>query len=352
MAMIDIYRSNLLRKRNEYATLSQKKAQISSKIATEQSKQVSINHAISQTKSLQTVKSKVSELARSEKTIADLNKDIADVDKKMAQKQKEILDEEKHIETEEKKNAEKKIQEDKKRMQEIKNSMQTVNATLLRHEHTQNQIKREIDVLKYIPPVITVLFLASSPKDEHQLWLDEEARSIEEIIRKAEYRDSVKFVTRWALRPFDILQAINETNPAIVHFSGHGTDNGELVLEDNNCNSKLVSIEAISQTMATSSDTIKLVFFNACHSGEQAQSVVNYIDAAIGMSDAIGDEAAKVFASQFYSSISFGLSLERSFNQAKAMLLLEGIPEEDIPVLFTNSLVNQSDYYLVQPKED
>jgi hypothetical protein len=63
------------------------------------------------------------------------------------------------------------------------------------------------------------------------------------------------------LRPFDILQAINETNPAVIHFSGHGTDNGELVLEDNNCNSKLVSIEAISQTMATSSDTIKLVFF-------------------------------------------------------------------------------------------
>jgi hypothetical protein len=69
------------------------------------------------------------------------------------------------------------------------------------------------------------------------------------------------------------------------------------------------------------------------------------------MSDAIGDGAAKVFASQFYSSISFGLSLERSFNQAKSMLLLEGIPEANIPVLFTNSLINPSEYHLVQPKE-
>jgi hypothetical protein len=351
MAMIDTYRNNLQRKRNEYAALSQKKAQVSAKIAAEQSKKVSINRTISQTKSLSTIKSKMSELAHSEKVVADLNKDVADIDKKMAQKQKEITAEEKHIETEEAKNIKKKTQEDKRRMQEINTSMQSVATTLLQHERTQNQIKKEITQLKYIPPIITVLFLASSPKDEPQLWLDEEARYIEEIIRKAEYRNSVKFVTRWALRPFDILQAINETNPSVVHFSGHGTANGELVLEDNNYDAKLVSIEAISQAMATASDTIKLVFFNACHSSKQAQSVVTYIDAAIGMSDSIGDEAARVFASQFYSSISFGLTLEKSFNQAKSMLSLENIPEENIPILFTNPAINPNDYYLVCPKE-
>ena len=34
--------------------------------------------------------------------------------------------------------------------------------------------------------------------------LDEEARSIQEMIRKSEHRDSISFETRWAVRPSKI----------------------------------------------------------------------------------------------------------------------------------------------------
>lgn len=39
------------------------------------------------------------------------------------------------------------------------------------------------------------------------------------MIRKSEHRDSVKLESRWATRTIDILQAINEVDPTIVHFS-------------------------------------------------------------------------------------------------------------------------------------
>ena len=94
--------------------------------------------------------------------------------------------------------------------------------SLKEYGNVQSHMQLEIERLKAIPEKITVLFLAANPKDTPQLSLDEEARSIQEKIRLSEYRDSVHFESRWATRASDILQAINETNPTIVHFSGHG----------------------------------------------------------------------------------------------------------------------------------
>lgn len=44
------------------------------------------------------------------------------------------------------------------------------------------------------------------------------------------------------------------------------------------------------------------------------------------MNKAIEDEAARVFAAQFYSAIGFGYSIRVAFDQAIAALTLEGIP--------------------------
>lgn len=69
---------------------------------------------------------------------------------------------------------------------------------------------------------------------------------------------------------------------------------GELVLLNPDGTEKFVSAEAITAAMATASDTIRLVVFNACFSEAQAESVVNHIEAAVGMSDSIDDETACV----------------------------------------------------------
>jgi len=110
-----------------------------------------------------------------------------------------------------------------------------------------------------------------------------------------------------------VLQAINEINLTIIHFSGHGSNSDEIVFQNHDGTTKLVSKEAIVQTMMISSDCIKLVFFNTCFSYGQSQAVVKHVDAAIGMKASIGDVAAKIFASQFYSSIGFALSVLKAF---------------------------------------
>ena len=73
----------------------------------------------------------------------------------------------------------------------------------------------------------------------------------------------------------------------------------------------------------SSSDKIHLIFFNACFSYEQAYEVVSHVDAAIGMTDSISDNAACAFAAQFYSSLGFGHSVKKAFEQAKGVMMLE-----------------------------
>lgn len=349
MSLIDTYRNNIVRKKQEMARLSNERAKETKKIPDLKKKIISANQAIARTNSQSTVKSKLSEIERDEKALADIDKKIASIDAKIASKDKEISNEEKKLRTELDRFEKKRIDEENKRLKESERHMKRIYDTLSNHSNLQTEIQKTLIDLQSVPEKITVLFMASNPTDSMPLRLDEEARSIQEMIRKSEHRNSVKLETRWATRPIDILQAINELNPDIVHFSGHGSDTDELVLQNADGSHKLVSKEAIVQTMMTLSDKIRLVFFNTCFSYGQAKAVVEYVEAAIGMRTSIGDDAARIFAAQFYSAIGFGLSLEKAFNQAKAALMLEGILEEDTPELCVKEGLTADRIIIVRP---
>lgn len=349
MAIIDTYRNNISRKRGELSKLSADKAKESDKKARQKQKIVSATNALKHTSSQSTIRSRTSEIEKAEKEIAAIDKKIAELDKKIAQKDKEIIAEEKKLRGEEDKLRKKQEQEDKKRQQQNEQTLKKINHAIATQQRQQVDMRKDIEQLKAVPEKITVLFFATNPKGTSQLRLDEEARSIQEMIRKSEHRESISFETRWAVRPLDILQAINEINPDIIHFSGHGADTGELVLENTDGSAKLVTKEAITQTIMASSDKIHLIFFNACFSYEQACEVVSHVDAAIGMTDSISDKAACAFAAQFYSSLGFGLSVKKSFEQAKGVMMLESPTEANTPMLYTKDEMDADALFLVRP---
>jgi hypothetical protein len=350
MALIDTCRNNLQRKRGELAHLAEAKSKERAKIPPLNTKILSARKAIGNTKSLSTIKSRQGEIERAEKSLADIDKKIADLEKKIAIKEKEIAVEEKKVQQEEDKINKNRIQEEKKRLAESERRLQSIDHSLRQNRYVQQQMSVEIERLKYVPEKITVLFFATNPRDTDKLRLDEEARTIQEMIRKSEHRDSISFESRWAVRPLDILQAINELNPDVIHFSGHGADTSELILENADGTAKLVTKEAITQTIMTSSDKIHLIFFNACFSSEQAESVTEYVDAAIGMTASISDVSACTFAAQFYSSLGFGHSLEKAFDQAKGALMLENPSEKDIPQIYLKENIDSALVFIVKPK--
>jgi len=256
-----------------------------------------------------------------------------------------------NLEWAEKQEQKKQDTDAKRRRDEELRHAQAVTCETERQALLQKQISnsRLVIDLARLPETIKVLFVASNPLDQNQLRLDEEIRAITEKIWASDYRDSVQLVSRWAARPSDLLQALNELKPHVVHFSGHGSINNDLVFQADDGSTKLVSQKAIVTTMSTVADNIRLVVFNACFSRDQAEAVTQHVEAAIGMSDAIGDDAARVFAAQLYSAIGFGCSIKQAFDQGISALLLEGIPEEETPALFTQEGVGSENIVLVRP---
>lgn len=349
MAQIDSYRSSLISKQNELSKLTSDKAKEQIKIADLNKKINSASDAIRKTKTISVTSSKLKEIERYNKDIVNVTKKIADYESKIVKKNREIIEYQKKINNEQNSIDKKRKIENDKLQKDQERSLKTIKDTLNRHNALHRTTFNEIQELRKIPEKITVLFLASNPIDQAPLRLDEEARSITEMIRKAKHRDSVKFESRWALQTIDLLQSINEYDPTIIHFSGHGSDNDEIVFQSQDGVTKLVKKEALIQTMMASSDNIRLVFFNTCFSKNQAEAISEFVDATIGMNTSIGDDAARVFSSQFYSAIGFGLSVGKAFQQAKASLMLENIPEESTPELFIKSGLKAEEIILVQP---
>ena len=177
--------------------------------------------------------------------------------------------------------------------------------------------------------------------------LDKEVREIEWKLKTAKFRDSIEFIPKGALRPDDLLQYLNEHSAQIIHFSGHGTNNDELMLTDENNMPKPVSKIALVHLFKTLKGSIKVVLLNACYSRPQAEAITSAIDIAIGMKKSIGDNSAIFFATSFYRAISFGKSVKEAFDQGITALLLENIPGHDIPALIVKEGVDPNEIRLI-----
>lgn len=178
-----------------------------------------------------------------------------------------------------------------------------------------------------------ILFLAANPYDTRQLKLSTEVREIEEGLRRSAKRDSIKLVNKGAVRTTDLTRALLDESPTIVHFSGHGSDYGELIFEDDHGNSHPASIDAIGELFELFSESVECVVLNSCYSESQAKAIAEHIPHVIGMNNEVGDKAAIKFSTAFYDAIGNGKPVPFAFKLAKVAIKLAGIPEAHIPVL-------------------
>lgn len=198
---------------------------------------------------------------------------------------------------------------------------------------------------------VKILFLASNPLNGTRLSLDEEVRGIERRLRASKYRDSIMLKAWWAVRPDDLLQALNEELPHIVHFSGHGQGQSGLIFHDNFGNASLVSGAALKRLFSVLRGNIRVVVLNACYSSEQAKAIIDCVDCVVGMNDSISDTAARKFAASFYRAIAFGQSIQNAFEQGLASLALEDIGQEDFPTLLVREGVKPQTIFLIKDKQ-
>lgn len=180
-----------------------------------------------------------------------------------------------------------------------------------------------------------ILILSAIP---HGLRLDKEIREIEEAIRRATRRYLFDISVRTAVRPQDIRRAIAEEQPQIVHFCGHGLEDGNLLLEDDGGNNKPVAPEALASLFKLHTQYVKCVLLNACYSKKPAEAISQHIDYVIGMNNPIQDKAAIEFAKGFYDGLGYEILdnqdiFQRAFDEGLVAAQMENISQGQIPIL-------------------
>ncbi|MGK7873401.1 MAG: CHAT domain-containing protein [Xenococcaceae cyanobacterium] len=183
------------------------------------------------------------------------------------------------------------------------------------------------------PPKRTILVLAASPTDMPRLRLNKEISEIDEGLRLGDKRDSFNLEQSLAARTKDIRRALLRHKPQIVHFCGHGETDG-IFLENDSGQKQLVPINALASLFQIFADEgVQCVVLNACCSEVQAEEISKHINFVVGMSRAIGDNAAIQFAVGFYDALGAGWSYDKAYELGCNAIALEGIPEELTPVL-------------------
>ncbi len=213
------------------------------------------------------------------------------------------------------------------------------------------ELERELAKLQELPEQIQILFFGADPgrKSQKALDLQNEIRQVNAYIRASKHRDALKVDSHWAVQAEDILQALDEREPAVIHFSGHGTPGGHLVVETPTGEPHVVPLQGMLRAVIGSKRYLKVAVFNCCHSHELAEQCSKHILAAIGMDGAIADVAAKDFAARFYASIGFGQDVLQAFDRAVTQLEMKYPGEAHIPKLYVNPLAGEGDLTLVKP---
>ncbi|MBW4528496.1 MAG: CHAT domain-containing protein [Phormidium tanganyikae FI6-MK23] len=183
------------------------------------------------------------------------------------------------------------------------------------------------------PLLQTILILAANPQQGTRLRLDEEVREIDQGLRLAKQREKFVLEQRWAVRPVDVRRAMLDSQPQIVHFTGHGTATNGLVFEDTAGAAKPISPGAIAGLFELFADQVQCVVLNACYSEAQAIAIAEHIPYVIGMSDALEERAAITFAVAFYDALGAGRSIEFAYKLGCNAIQMEGIAGDLVPTL-------------------
>lgn len=193
-----------------------------------------------------------------------------------------------------------------------------------------NTVAQVVD--KDLPESISILFLAADPTNNARLRQSEELREIQEKLKLSKHRTRFELIQQMSTRPADISQAMLDTEPQIVHFSGHGASSGSLSFETITGLAHPVEPDALADLFKQFASEVICVVLNACYSELQASAIAQHVPYVIGMNQAITDKAAISFTIGFYQALGAGRSIEDAYKLGCTQIRLQGFPEHETPI--------------------
>ena len=119
------------------------------------------------------------------------------------------------------------------------------------------------------------------------------------------------------MRVDQLQELLLKHRPQVVHFSGHGSGDGEIILADGRGEPHAVTPDALAETFRLLRGDLRCVVINACHSQPQAEAIAHHVAGVVGMAAPIEDRAAIAFSTAFYRALAFGEDLQNAFDLAR-----------------------------------
>jgi hypothetical protein len=179
------------------------------------------------------------------------------------------------------------------------------------------------------------LYVAANP--DGRLALDQEYATIIRELELAPYRD-FEVIPVLAATIEDLQRYLNKPGIVILHFAGHGRAGPPVADPPDGSRRDIVSLNeeeragiyvlgergqpqlltarALAGMIRSASPSLRIVVANACYSDALAAELREVVDCVIGMTDAISDEAALVFAAALYRALGNRRSVGNACAQA------------------------------------
>jgi tetratricopeptide (TPR) repeat protein len=195
-------------------------------------------------------------------------------------------------------------------------------------------------------PQHVILFLAANPEGTSPLKLGEECAEIQREIKMAPHRADFRFESRWAVSIDELMRHLMELDPSVIHFSGHGDRQG-LFLQDESAQLQPVSARALAMMVGAAARNPRVIVLNACYTAAHASALRDKVDCVVVMDGAIGDVAARAFATRFYGALGNRRSIGNAVAQGIAALAAKQLPDELLPHCVTRDGIGAEAIVLV-----
>jgi hypothetical protein len=184
---------------------------------------------------------------------------------------------------------------------------------------------------------LRIALLVTNPERRASLQTGVEARDIETGLKASGNWDKIDLKVSLAPTLVNLLDALNQFRPQVLHFSGHG--GGGALLFDNERAGRdggtVLNFEMVERVVSATQFRPDLLVLAACDTVDGAEVFLKSVPTVIAMADEIDDDAACAFSEQFYRSLASGASITNALTQAKLVLEHKGYQDAQLPTLLS-----------------
>lgn len=197
-----------------------------------------------------------------------------------------------------------------------------------------------------------IAFLATNPDSAVALRTDLEARAVLRALKQSNNGAEVDVRYLPAATAGDLVIALNEYRPNIVHFAGHGGE-GALLFDDENALGNggiVIEFDLVRGILAATDHPASMLVFSACDTLQGAEIFLPPAKAVVAMASAIGDGSAIVFSAAFYAGLASKQSLRSALEQGRNAIKIAQLGDFDLPQCLLHDNLKAESYIPIRER--